>query len=76
MKSKLEGTVTYLQFIDCTLNAEKQNEEQQNKPPQQQEESYLGLHVHQLTKPLKMKNRTSTDATFRGAWCIRMLIKQ
>ena len=33
MESTLEGTVTYLQFDDCTLNASKQNEESQDRPP-------------------------------------------
>ena len=46
MKSKLEGTVNYLQFIDCTLDTEKQNEEPQDKPPKQQEEAYLGLPIY------------------------------
>ena len=36
MESKLEDTVTYLQFIDCTLDAAKQNEKLQNRPPQRQ----------------------------------------
>ena len=26
-ESKLEGTVNYLQFVDCALDAAKQNEE-------------------------------------------------
>ena len=26
-ESKLEGTVNYFQFVDCTLDAAKQNEE-------------------------------------------------
>ena len=36
MESKLESTVNYLQFVECTLDAGKQNEELQNRPPQQQ----------------------------------------
>ena len=46
MKSKLEGTVNYLQFIDCTLDAVKQNEEPQDTPLKQQEEALLGLTIH------------------------------
>ena len=38
MESKLEGKVNYLQFVDCTLDAAKQNEEPQDRPPQQQKE--------------------------------------
>ena len=40
MKSKLEGTVNYLRFVDFTLDAAKQNEELQDRPPQWQEEAY------------------------------------
>ena len=46
MESKLEGTVTYLQFVDCTLDAAKQNEEPQDRPPQQQVEAYLGIPIN------------------------------
>ena len=46
MKSKLEGTVNYLQFVDCTLNEAKQNEEPQDMPPKQQQEAYLGLPIY------------------------------
>ena len=42
MESKLEGTVNYLQFVDCTLDAAKENEE----PQEQQEEAYLGLPIY------------------------------
>ena len=34
MESKLESTVTYLPFVDCTLYAAKQIEELQDRPPQ------------------------------------------
>ena len=34
MESKLEGPITYLEFIDCTLNAAKQKEQLQDRPPQ------------------------------------------
>ena len=34
MESKLEGTVNYLQFAYCPLDAEKQNEELQDRPLQ------------------------------------------
>ena len=34
MKNKLEGTVKYLQFVVCILDAAKQNEELQDRPPQ------------------------------------------
>ena len=37
MESKLEGTVNYLQFVACNLDAAKQNEEPQDKLPKQQE---------------------------------------
>ena len=33
MESKLEGTVNYLPFVDCTLDAAKQNEEPQGRLP-------------------------------------------
>ena len=33
MERKLEGTVTYLQFVDCTRDTAKQNEESQDRPP-------------------------------------------
>ena len=46
MESKLEGIVNYLQFIDCTLDATKQNEELQDRPPKQQEETYLSLPTY------------------------------
>ena len=36
MEIKLEGTVNYLQFVDCTLDAAKENEEAQDRPPKQQ----------------------------------------
>ena len=45
MESKLEGTVTYLQIVNCTLDAAKQNEEPQDRPPKQQEEAYLYLPI-------------------------------
>ena len=45
MESKPERTVNYLQFVDCTLDAAKQNEELQDSPPQQQERAYLGLPI-------------------------------
>ena len=36
-------------------------------PPKKQEKTYVGLPIHQLTKPLKMTNTTSTDVIFTGA---------
>ena len=39
MESKLEDAVTHLQFVDCTLNAAKQNEEPRDRPLKQQEEA-------------------------------------
>ena len=33
MESKLEGTVTYIQLVDCTLDAAMKNEEPQDRPP-------------------------------------------
>ena len=65
MESKLEGTVNCLQFVDCILDAAKQNKEPHDMPPKQQEEAYLGyLYIKTKTKPPKMTNSTSTDATF------------
>ena len=47
MESKLEGTVNYLQFVDCTLGTAKQNEAPEVRPPkQQQDEAYLSLHIY------------------------------
>ena len=40
MKSKPEGIVNNLRFVDFTLDAAKQNEELQDRPPQWQEEAY------------------------------------
>ena len=53
-------TVNYLRVIDCAHDAAKYNEELQNRRPKQQEETYVGLLIHQLTKPLKIPNSTST----------------
>ena len=50
MESKLECTINYLQFVDGTLDAAKQNEEPQDRPPQQQEEAYLGLPINLTLK--------------------------
>ena len=41
----------------------------------QQEETYVGLPIRQLTKPLNMTNSISTDVIFTGAWCNRMVAK-
>ena len=68
-------TVNYLRVIHCTHDAAKYNEELQDRPPKQQEEAYVGLPIHQLTKPLKMTNSTSTDVTFTGARCRRIVAK-
>ena len=46
MESKLESTVNYVQFVDCTLDAAKQNKEPQERPPKKQEEAYLGLPIY------------------------------
>ena len=46
MERKLEGTVNYLQFVECTLDAAKKNEEPQDRPPKQQEKAYLGLPIY------------------------------
>ena len=76
MESKLECTVNYLQFVDCTLDATKQNQETQDRPPQQQEEAYLSLpKINIKNKPPKMTNNTSTNVTFGDAWCNRMITK-
>ena len=40
MESMLEGIVIYLQFVNCALDAAKQNKESQNRPQKQQEEAY------------------------------------
>ena len=47
----------------------------QDRPPKQQEETYVALPIHQLTKPLKKTNSTSTDVCFTGAWCHRIVAK-
>ena len=68
MESKLEGAVNYLQFVDCTLDAAKQNEEPQDRPPKHQEEAYLDhLYIKTKNKPPKITISSSTDITFRGA---------
>ena len=46
MESMREGSVNYLQFVDCTLDAAKQKEEPQDRPPKQQDEAYLVLPVY------------------------------
>ena len=46
MESKLRGTVNYLQFFDCALDAAKQNKEPCDRPPKQQTEAYLGLPIY------------------------------
>ena len=46
MEKKLEGTINYLQIVDCTLDAEKQKEEPQDRPPKQQEEAFLSLPIY------------------------------
>ena len=46
MESKLEGTVNYLQVVDYTLDAAKQNKEPQDRPPKQQRGAYLGLPIY------------------------------
>ena len=55
MENKLGGTVNYIKFVDCTLDAAKQNEEPQEKPPKQQEE------VIQAYLYIKTKKQTSKD---------------
>ena len=34
MESKIEDTVNYFQFVDCPLDAAKQNGELHDRPPQ------------------------------------------
>ena len=34
MESKHDGTVNYLQFVNCALDAAKQNEKLQDRSPQ------------------------------------------
>ena len=46
MESKLEGTVNYLQFVDCILDEAKQNEELYDRTPKQKEGACLGLPIH------------------------------
>ena len=50
MESNLKGTVNYLQFVDCSLDAAKQSEKLQDGPPQQPEEAYFGLLIDQYIK--------------------------
>ena len=45
MESKPERAVNFLQFVDCTLYAAKQNEVLQDRPLQWQEEVYLGIPI-------------------------------
>ena len=68
-------TVNYLRVIAYTHDAAKYNEGLQDRPPKQQEETYVGLPIQQLTKPLKMTNNTSTDVIFTGAWRHRIVAK-
>ena len=76
MESKLEGTVNYQQFVDCTLDAAKQNEEPQDRPQNQQEEAYEAYqYITAKNKPLKMPNITSTDVIFTGVWCNKIVAK-
>ena len=49
MKSKLKSTVKYLQFVDCTLDAAKENDASQDMPPPKQEKAYFGLPKDQYT---------------------------
>ena len=49
MESTPECVVNYLQFVDCALNAAKQNEELQDRP-QQQENAYLALSIDTYIK--------------------------
>ena len=55
------------------MTVAKYIEELQDRPLKQQEETYVDLPIHQLTKPLKMTNSTSTDVIFTGAWCNRIV---
>ena len=66
-------TVNYL--LDRTQDTAKYNEELQDRLPKQQEETYVGILIYQLTKPLKMTNSTSIDVIFTGAWCNRTVAK-
>ena len=75
MESKPVRAVNYLRFVDCTLDAEKQNEELQDRPPQSQEKAYLGLPIDIYTKITPKDDKgasTITDAIFGGAWCNRI----
>ena len=45
MESKPKRAINYLRFVDCTLDAAKQNEVLQDRHPQRQEEAYLGLPI-------------------------------
>ena len=38
-------TDNYFRVIDCTHDAEQQNEELQDRPPKQQEETYVGQPI-------------------------------
>ena len=57
MESKQERAVNYLQFVDGTLDAAKQNEVLQDRPPQWQEEAYLGLPIDIYTKITPKNNK-------------------
>ena len=50
IESKLEGTVNYLQVVDCILDAAKQNETLQGRLLHEHEEAYLCLLIDLHTK--------------------------
>ena len=58
--------------IVLQFNATKQNGEVQNRPPQQQEPTYRPMNYNDFQRC----HSTSTDATFEGAWCNRMISQQ
>ena len=50
MESKLGGKVHYLQFVDCTFDAAKQNDELQDRPPQCMRK-HIWVYLYTKTTP-------------------------
>ena len=72
MESNHEAAVNYLQFIDCTLDAAKQNEELQHRPKQQQEEAYLGLPIDIY---IKITPKITNSTSMKPPWEVHGVIE-
>ena len=64
-------TVNYLRVIGCELDAANLNQSYRKD----HRNSKTKLIKAYLFKPPKMTNITSTDVTFGGAWCNRVVAK-